>query len=161
MIKVGIVGATGYAGQELVRILSSHPKAEIVKLTSRSYEGQRYSDVYGNYSHLDYICSGEDLEELSEICDVIFLALPHGVTSKKVNEDILKKCRIIDLGADFRLQNVDTYESWYTEHGSKDILKEAVYGLCEINREKIKGRRIIGNPGCYTTCSILSLSIPL
>lgn len=158
MIKAGIIGATGYAGSELVRILSSHPETELEILTSQSYAGKAYNDVYENYRHRkDLKCDEENIAEMAEKCDVIFLALPHGVASKKINNDILNKTKIIDLGADFRLQNIDIYEKWYTTHYSKDILKEAVYGLCEINREKIKGSRIIGNPGCYTTCSILSL----
>lgn len=157
MIKVGIIGATGYAGSELVRLITQHPKAELVTMTSQSYAGQEYKEVYSNYSHLDYVCEEEHIEEMAEKCDVIFLALPHGVASKKINADILSKTKIIDLGADFRIQDVDVYEKWYTIHYSKDILPEAVYGLCEINRDKIKGKRIVANPGCYTSCSILSL----
>ena len=164
MIKVGIIGATGYAGSELVRLITQHPKAELVTMTSQSYAGQEYKEVYSNYSHLDYVCeelgirpTDAQIEEMAEKCDVIFLALPHGVASKKINADILSKTKIIDLGADFRIQDVDVYEKWYTTHYSKDILPEAVYGLCEINRDKIKGKRIVANPGCYTSCSILSL----
>lgn len=157
MIKTGIIGATGYAGSELVRLLTSHPQAEITCLTSQSYAGKKYDEVYESYRHLPYICEEEDIEKMAEECDVIFLALPHGVASKKVRESVLSKCKVIDLGADFRLSDLDTYEKWYTTHYSKDILPEAVYGLCEINRDKIKGRRIIANPGCYTTCSILSM----
>lgn len=158
MIKVGIIGATGYAGNELLRLINSHPKAELVKATSHSYAGQNFNEVYENYRHIDsIICEEENIEEMAEICDVIFLALPHGAASKKVTPSILEKTKIIDLGADFRLQDTDIYEKWYETHHSKQILKEAVYGLCEINRDKIKGKRIIGNPGCYTTCSILSL----
>lgn len=157
MIKVGIIGATGYAGSELVRLITQHPKAELVTMTSQSYAGQEYKEVYSNYSHLDYVCEEEHIEEMAEKCDVIFLALPHGVASKRINADILSKTKIIDLGADFRIQDVDVYEKWYTTHYSKDILPEAVYGLCEINRDKIKGKRIVANPGCYTSCSILSL----
>lgn len=157
MIKVGIIGATGYAGSELVRLITQHPKAELVTMTSQSYAGQEYKEVYSNYSHLDYVCEEEHIEEMAEKCDVIFLALPHGVASKKINADILSKTKIIDLGADFRIQDVDVYEKWYTTHYSMDILPEAVYGLCEINRDKIKGKRIVANPGCYTSCSILSL----
>ncbi len=157
MIKAGIIGATGYAGSELARLLLGHPNVELKSLVSRSYAGEAYSSVYSNFCHTNYICEEEDTERLADECDVIFLALPHGETSKRVTEDILSKCKIIDLGADFRLQNIETYESWYCEHFSKDILKEAVYGLCEINREKIKKCRIVGNPGCYTSCSILSL----
>ena len=157
MINVGIIGATGYAGSELVRIISAHPDAQIKTLTSQSYAGKKYSEVYENYRHKDYICDEEDIEKMADERDVIFLALPHGVASKKVNENILSKTKIIDLGADFRLQNIETYENWYTTHYAKDILPEAIYGLCEINREKIKGKRIVANPGCYTSCSILSL----
>ncbi len=157
MINVGIIGATGYAGSELVRIISAHPDAQIKTLTSQSYAGKKYSEVYESYRHKDYICDEEDIEKMADECDVIFLALPHGVASKKVNENILSKTKIIDLGADFRLQNIETYENWYTTHYAKDILPEAIYGLCEINREKIKGKRIVANPGCYTSCSILSL----
>lgn len=158
MIKVGIIGATGYAGSELVRLIEGHPDAQLTCLTSQSYVGKEYSEVYESYRHLpEYICQEEDIEQMAKDCDVIFLALPHGVASKKINENILKQTKIIDLGADFRLQDIETYEKWYTTHYSKEILPEAIYGLCEINREKIKGKRIVANPGCYTTCSILSL----
>lgn len=158
MIKTGIIGATGYAGSELVRILASHPNAEITTITSQSYKGKNYGEIYENFRHIEKVCEEENIEEMAEKCDVIFLALPHGVASGKVTKKILDKTKIIDLGADFRLQDVKVYEKWYkTAHNALDILPEAVYGLCEINREKIKGKRIIANPGCYTTCSILSL----
>lgn len=157
MIKVGIIGATGYAGSELVRIIEAHPLAEIKIITSKSYTNMEYGDVYENFRHIDMICEKENMEEMAEACDVIFLALPHGVASKKITESVLQNTKIIDLGADFRLQDIDVYEKWYTEHYAKNVLPEAVYGLCEINREKIKEKRIIANPGCYTTCSILSL----
>ncbi|MCI8805876.1 MAG: N-acetyl-gamma-glutamyl-phosphate reductase [Clostridiales bacterium] len=158
MIKAGIIGATGYAGSELVRILTNHPKTEIAVITSQSYKGQNYGSVYENFRHTEKICEEENIEEMSKVCDVIFLALPHGVASKKVTEKILNNTKIIDLGADFRLRDSDIYEKWYkTSHEAKEILPETVYGLCEINRDKIKNKRIIANPGCYTTCSILSL----
>lgn len=158
MIKTGIIGVTGYAGSELFRLLYSHPKAEITVVTSQSYANEKYGDVYTNYSHLNITCNEENIEEMAEICDVIFLALPHGVASKKVTENILSKTKIIDLGADFRLKNSDIYEQWYkTEHKNKNLLKESVYGLCEIHRDEIKNKSLIANPGCYTTCSILSL----
>jgi len=160
MIKTGIVGSTGYAGNELVRILMQHPQVEIVTATSRSYIGQKFFDVYCNYRELtDLICEPEDMEEMAEKCDVIFMALPHGVAAKKVTKSILEKTKIIDLGADFRLKDADVYEKWYgVEHTGKNILSEAVYGLCERNRESIQNARLIANPGCYTTCSILSLT---
>jgi len=158
MIKAGIIGATGYAGSELVRILTNHPLAEITKITSQSYKGRDYGDIYENFRHIKKVCEEENIEKMSEECDVIFLALPHGVASKKVNKKILENTKIIDLGADFRLRDADVYEKWYkTPHEAKEILPETIYGLCEINREKIKGKRIVANPGCYTTCSILSL----
>lgn len=156
-IKVGIIGATGYAGSELARLVTGHPYAELAAMSSHSYAGMDFADVYLNYSHLDYVCQEEDIEKMADLCDVIFIALPHGIASSKVNEKILEKCKIIDIGADFRLQNAEVYEKWYTTHYAKDILPEAVYGLCEINRDKIKGRRIVANPGCYTTASILSM----
>lgn len=158
MIKAGIIGATGYAGSELVRLLSSHPQAEIEVITSQSYKGKNYSDVFENYRHTDLICEEENIDKMAEKCDVIFLALPHGVASKKINKKILEKTKIIDLGADYRLKDLEVYDKWYkTEHMSKELVKEAVYGLCEINRNDIKDKRLIANPGCYTTCSILSL----
>lgn len=157
MIKAGIIGATGYAGNELVRLLTQHPQVQVHTLSSHSYAGKDFSEVYESYRHKDYACEEENIEKMADECDVIFLALPHGIASKKISQDILSKTKVIDLGADFRLQNIETYEKWYTTHYSKDILPEAVYGLCEINRERIKNKRIIANPGCYTTCSILSM----
>ncbi len=158
MIQAGIIGATGYAGSELFRILSNHPEVNIKTITSQSYRGENYGDIYENFRHKENICKEEDIEKMSKECDIIFLALPHGVASKKVNKGILENTKIIDLGADFRLQDVNIYEDWYkTRHEAKELLSSAIYGLCEINRDKIKNKRIIANPGCYTTCSILSL----
>lgn len=158
-IKAAIVGSTGYAGQELTRLLYNHKNVEIKYLTSKSYTGEKYADIYQNFNNIsDIECIGDDLEEIAKDVDVIFLALPHGIASKKINEKILENTKIIDLGADFRLKNQSTYENWYkTEHFSPSLLNEAVYGLCEIHREEIKKARLIANPGCYTTCSILSL----
>ncbi len=159
MIKVGIIGSTGYAGSELLRIIKNHPNTVVESITSHSYQGKNYNEVFENYRHVDdLICHEENIEEMSERCDVIFIALPHGMASKKVTEKILNKTKVIDLGADFRLKNYDVYESWYgTNHDSKELLNEAVYGLCEINKEYIKKARLIANPGCYTTCSILCM----
>lgn len=159
MVKVGIIGSTGYAGQELVRILLRHPEAEIVWYGSRSYIDKRYSQVFGNMFRLvEDVCRGEDMEELAGQADVIFTATPQGLCSSLVNEQILCKVKIIDLSADFRIKDVDRYQKWYgIEHKSPEFLKEAVYGLCEINREDIKGARLLANPGCFPTCSILSV----
>jgi N-acetyl-gamma-glutamyl-phosphate reductase len=159
MVKVGIIGSTGYAGQELVRILLGHGDAEIVWYGSRSYIDKKYADVYGNmFQIVDAKCMDDNMDELAEKADVIFTATPQGLCASLVNENILSKTKIVDLSADFRIKDVATYEKWYgIEHKSPQFIDEAVYGLCEINREKIKGARLIANPGCYTTCSILSL----
>ncbi len=159
MIKVGIIGSTGYAGQELVRILLGHKEAEIKWYGSRTYAGKAYADVFQNmFTLVPDICKGEDLEKLCEEVDVIFTATPQGLCSTLVNEEILSKVKIIDLSADFRIKDVATYEKWYKiEHKSPQFIKEAVYGLCEINRDKVTTQtRLIANPGCYTTCSILT-----
>ncbi len=159
MIKVGIIGATGYAGNELVRLLLGHKDAQVVWYGSRSYIDQKYSDVYRNMFQLvDAVCLDDNMEELANQVDVIFTATPQGLCASLVNEDILSKVKIIDLSADFRLKDVNVYEEWYKiQHASPQFIEEAVYGLCEINRDKIKGKRLVANPGCYTTCSILTL----
>jgi len=159
MIKAGIVGATGYAGNELVRILMQHPEVEIKAMTAHSYVGKQFNEVYENYREINETVLDEmDMDKLADECDVIFMALPHGTAAKVVTEDILKKTKVIDFGADFRLKDADVYEKWYNvEHNGRELLKTAVYGLCEVNRDIIKGKQLIANPGCYTTCSILSL----
>lgn len=157
-IKAGIIGATGYAGGELVRILSRHPEVEIVWYGSRSYIDQNYADVYRNmFEIVDAKCLDDNMEELAERADVIFTATPQGFCASMMSEEILSKTKIVDLSADFRIKDVKTYEKWYgIEHKSPQFIEEAVYGLCEVNREQIKGARLIANPGCYTTCSILT-----
>ena len=160
MIKVGIIGATGYAGNELVRLLLGHKDAEIVWLGSRSYIDQNYSDVYRNmFKLVDAKCMDDNMEQLANEVDVIFTATPQGLCASLVNDEILSKTKIIDLSADFRLKDVNVYEQWYKlEHKAPQYIDEAVYGLCEINRDKVsKDTRIISNPGCYTTTSILTL----
>ncbi len=158
MIKVGIIGSTGYAGAEIVRLIQEHPEAEVVWLGSRSYIDENYSRIYGNLFELvDGKCMDDNMDELSKKADVIFTATPQGLCASLVNEDILKNTKIIDLSADFRLKDVSVYEKWYKiEHKAPQYIEEAVYGLCEINRDKIKNARIVANPGCYTTCSILT-----
>ena len=158
MIKVGIIGATGYAGGELVRILMGHKEAEIVWYGSRSYIDQKYADVYRNrFQIVDAKCRDDNIEALADQVDVIFTATPQGFLASVINENILGKTKIIDLSADFRIKDVKVYEKWYgIEHKSPQFIEEAVYGLCEVNRDKVKGARLIANPGCYTTCSILT-----
>ena len=158
MIKVGIIGATGYAGGELVRILMGHKEAEIVWYGSRSYIDQKYADVYRNmFQIVDAKCMDDNIEALADQVDVIFTATPQGFLASVINENILGKTKIVDLSADFRIKDVKVYEKWYgIEHKSPQFIEEAVYGLCEVNRDKVKGARLIANPGCYTTCSILT-----
>ncbi|WP_455055055.1 N-acetyl-gamma-glutamyl-phosphate reductase [Merdimonas faecis] len=158
MIKAGIIGATGYAGGELVRILSGHPDVEIVWYGSRSYIEQKYADVYRNmFRIVDAACMDDNMEELAEEADVIFTATPQGFCASVISEEILSKTKIVDLSADFRIKDVKTYEKWYgIEHKSPQFIEEAVYGLCEVNREDVKSARLVANPGCYTTCSILT-----
>ena len=142
MIKVGIIGATGYAGGELVRLLLGHKEARIVWYGSRSYVDQSYASIYQNMFQLvDAKCMDDNMEALADQADVI-----------------LSKTKIVDLSADFRLKNVKIYEEWYKiGHKAPQYIDEAVYGLCEINREKVKGARLVANPGCYPTCSTLSI----
>ena len=158
MIKVGIIGATGYAGGELVRILSGHKDAEIKWYGSRSYIDRKYADVYRNmFQIVDAVCMDDNMEELASQVDVIFTATPQGLCASLVNEEILSKTKIIYLSADFRLKDVKVYEEWYKiEHKAPRFLEEAVYGLCEVNRESVRNARLVANPGCYTTCSILT-----
>ena len=159
MIKVGIIGATGYAGAELVRLLLMRDDVEIVWYGSRSYIDKKFSDVFGNMVKLvDAKCMDDNMEALADMADVIFTATPQGLCASLVNENILSKTKIIDLSADFRIKDVATYEEWYKlEHKSPQFIDEAVYGLCEINRADIKNARLIANPGCYPTCSTLSI----
>ena len=158
MIKAGIIGATGYAGNELVRILMGHKEVEIKWYGSRSYIDKKYAEVYQNmFEIVDDVCLDDNMDELASQVDVIFTATPQGFLAGVLTEDILNKVKIIDLSADFRIKDVSVYEKWYKiEHRSPQFIEEAVYGLCEINRDKIKGARLIANPGCYTTCSILT-----
>lgn len=159
MIKAGIVGTTGYAGAELFRLLLSHPEVKIVWAGSKSYEGQAYSEVYRNFYGLsEEILKGDDLAEMAEVCDVIFTATPQGYLSKNITKSMLEAAKFIDLSADFRIRDVDVYQKWYQlEHGAPEFIEEAVYGLPELYREEIRRTRLLANPGCYTTCSILTL----
>lgn len=158
MIKVGIIGATGYAGAEIVRLIQGHPEATVVWYGSRSYIDEKYSSIYGNFFKIvDAKCLDDNMQQLADEVDVIFTATPQGLCASLVNDDILNKVKIIDLSADFRLKDVSVYEKWYKiEHKAPQYVDEAVYGLCEINRDKIKNARLVANPGCYTTCSILT-----
>lgn len=158
-MKVAILGSTGYVGEELVRLLYNHPEVDIAYLSSHTYVGKEYQEVYPQFYNLvDKTCIEDNLEDID--ADLIFIALPHGIASKVVTSKLLEKSKVIDLGADFRISK-ESYEEWYSvTHYGEEMLEEAVYGLCEWNREKIKEASLIANPGCYVTCSLLSL-LPL
>ncbi len=158
MVRAGIIGANGYAGAEVARLLMGHKDVEVRYVMSRSFAGQQYEGVFGNFKDI----SGKELcdiklSDMAEDADVIFTATPQGYLQGELVPSILDKCRIIDLSADYRIKDVCVYEEWYKiEHHSKELIEEAVYGLTEINRDKIAGCRLLANPGCYTTCSILT-----
>lgn len=159
MIKAGIIGATGYAGGELVRLLMQRDDTEIVWFGSKSYSGQPYASIYQNmFQVVDACCLDDNMEALADQADVIFTATPQGFCASLVNEGILSRTKIIDLSADFRIKDVSVYEEWYKlTHPSPEFIAEAVYGLPELNREAVKKARLIANPGCYPTCSFLSI----
>ena len=158
-IKVGIVGGTGYTGVELLRMLSQHPNVELTAITSRKEDGMPVADMYPNLrGHVKLAFSSPDKAPLSG-CDVVFFATPHGVAMDQANELLAAGVRVIDLAADFRLQDTAVFEKWYKmPHSCPDVLAESVYGLVELNRDKIAGARVIGNPGCYPTTILLGLA---
>ncbi len=158
-LKIGVLGANGYAGYELVRLLHAHPHANICYLGSRSFKGKAYSEVYANFQGLlDLKCDDKALAEIAGELDCVFTATPQGFCMGEISESVLSHCKVIDLSADFRLKDAKIYEKWYKiPHKAVNFLDEAVYGLCEIHRASIKKARLIANPGCYTTCAILSL----
>ncbi|MFZ6750774.1 N-acetyl-gamma-glutamyl-phosphate reductase [Undibacterium sp. Ren11W] len=152
MIKIGIVGGTGYTGVELLRILATHPQAQLTAITSRKEDGLPVADMYPSLrGRVDVAFSSPEKAKLHE-CDVVFFATPHGVAMAQAPELVAAGVKVIDLAPDFRLQDVAQFEKWYgMQHTCTDLLKEAVYGLPELNREAIKSARVIGNPGCYPT----------
>ncbi len=152
MIKVGIVGGTGYTGVELLRILATHPQVQLTAITSRKEDGLPVADMYPSLrGRVDIAFSSPDKARLTE-CDVVFFATPHGVAMAQAPELLAAGVKLIDLAADFRLQDVSQFEKWYgMPHSCTRVLEEAVYGLPELNREAIKKARVIGNPGCYPT----------
>ncbi len=156
-IKVGVVGATGYAGAELCRLIMGHPQAELAAISSVSFEGKALSEVYPAYFHMcDMICGTQ--EQVVENSDVIFAALPHGLSQELAAQCMEAGKVFIDLGADFRLESEEEYQEWYSgSFTDKSLHREAVYGLPELFRDNIKGRRLIANPGCYTTAVPLAL----
>ncbi len=160
-IKIGIIGATGYTGVELLRLLAGHPHADVIAITSRSEAGRHIADYFPNLrGFYDLSFQTPDEAPLKE-CDVVFFATPHGVAMQDAPGLLAQGIRVIDLSADYRLQDIPLWEKWYKHtHNSPDALKEAVYGLCEMNREHIRNARLIAVPGCYPTCVSLAL-LPL
>ena len=152
MIKVGILGGTGYTGVELLRLLAVHPQVEMRVITSRGEAGRKVADLFTNLrGHVDLAFAEPD-EKILVACDVVFSATPNGVAMQYARALLKGKARLIDLAADFRLQDVATWEKWYgMPHACPELLAEAVYGLPEVNREKIRKARLVANPGCYPT----------
>ena len=159
MIKAAIFGASGYTGQELTRILSGHPDVQLIAVTSRRFAGQPVAEVFPalqGFTSLKYQNSSP--AEICALCDVAFLALPHGVSMEIAPEFVRAGKKVIDLSADYRLRDLKTYETWYGKHSSAKFIKNAVYGIPELYRAKIKKTKFIANPGCYPTSIILGLA---
>ncbi len=160
MINVGVIGATGYVGIEIVRLLRNHPYVNITSLVSQSFVGQRISDIYPSLRNvLDMKCEGLDIDKISENADIFVTALPHGVSKEVIPKLIDRGKRVIDHSGDFRYKSVEMYEKWYgIKHEMPNLLEVSVYGLPELYRDKIKNADIVANPGCYPTCSILGIA---
>jgi N-acetyl-gamma-glutamyl-phosphate reductase len=162
MIRVGIVGATGFVAEELVRILMQHPSAQVVELVSSSHQGKRLDEIFPSFKGFSaMMLSSYDEIRLGKNCDVVFLALPHGKSAPMAEGLLAQGLKVIDLSADFRYQSQELYENTYNvKHCCPELLKHAVYGLSELYEDRIAKASLVANPGCYTTCSLLSL-IPL
>lgn len=159
--KVGIIGATGYTGVELLRVLLHHPQVEVAALTSQKYAGMPIDQVFPSLmKHLPLKCEELNVDQISKKTDFVFTAVPHKTAMEVVPLFHRQGKRIVDLSADFRFRNAAIYEKWYQKHTSADLLPESVYGLPELHREEIRNARIVGNPGCYPTGALLGL-IPL
>ena len=159
MIKVGIAGASGYTGIELIRLLANHSETELSVLTSETYKGKSISDVFPSLNGIIDI----ELQPLDngifKTCDVVFLALPHTTGMDKLPQIIKSNCKVVDLSADYRLQDPNAYPKWYAlTHTHPELLSQTVYGLSELHREKIKSAQVVANPGCYPTSVILALA---
>ena len=159
MVKVGIYGASGYTGQELIRLLLRHPRAQIAAITSRQYKGLPLTKVFSGFQGLTALAFADHTpEELAQLCDIVFLALPHSVSMQVVPVFRAAGVKIIDLSADFRIHDLPTYEKWYGKHTAAGLLDRAVYGIPELNRAAIAAGSLIANPGCYPTSVILGLA---
>ena len=160
-MKASIIGATGYTGAELIRLLTHHPKVDLEIITSRSFVGEKISDIYPNLTEIiDDKCEELDVERIAQETEVAFTALPHGVSMDIVPKLIARGLKVIDLSGDYRYQDLATYQHWYEEHSSAELLEQGTYGLAELNLLQIKQSSLIANPGCYPTASLLAL-LPL
>ena len=158
-LKIGIVGGTGYTGVELLRLLALHPQAELTVITSRGEAGLPVADMFPSLRGFVNLTFSDPATANLSACDVVFFATPHGVAMRQAPALLAANVKIIDLAADFRLQDIETFEQWYKmPHSCADILKDAVYGIPELYREQIKSAKVIGNPGCYPTTVILGLA---
>ena len=159
MIRAAVVGATGYTGLELVRILSTHKDVELTTITSRSTPATLFSKIFPSFKDIIFLKTEEfDAATIARKADVVFVALPHGNAMDVVASLLTEGVRVIDLSADFRFSSLSTYEQWYGEHSFPELLKEAVYGLPELSREKIAHAKLVANPGCYPTSVVLPLT---
>ncbi|MDY0290721.1 MAG: N-acetyl-gamma-glutamyl-phosphate reductase [Desulfuromonadaceae bacterium] len=159
MLKVAVVGATGYTGVELIRLLLRHPEVKITTLSSRQYADQNIAHIFPSLAgHIDTVCAELDLDALAKNADVVFTAVPHKTAMDVVPELLKRGVRVIDLSADFRLQDVDVYQQWYQAHSCPELIQDAVYGLPELYREQIKGAKLVANPGCYPTSIAVALA---
>ncbi|MDI6797868.1 MAG: N-acetyl-gamma-glutamyl-phosphate reductase [Desulfatibacillaceae bacterium] len=157
-IRAAVVGATGYTGAELVRILVDHPFVELTCITSRQHAGMAYSKVYPAFEGVvDLVCEEMNAKAVCQKADIVFTALPHKLPMSLVPDFLENGLKVIDLSADFRFENPEEYQAHYQPHTAPHLLEEAVYGLTEIYREKVAKARLVGNPGCYPTCSLLPL----
>ena len=159
MVKASVIGATGYAGVELIKLLCLHPHVELMYLTSQSYTGQKIQDVYPHLrGFIDQELKAQNIDEIDAVSDVVFLALPHGHAVPVAEKICAQGKKVIDLGADLRFRDTSVYEDWYhVKHENPSLSMKAVYGLPEIYRDKIKDARAVGNPGCYPTSALLAL----
>ena len=159
MHRIAVIGASGYTGVELLRLLSRHPETELVCVTSRQYAGQSVSEVFPSMQgNQDLFFENHDLAGLADRADLVFTAVPHQTAMGMIPDLLDAGCRVVDLSADFRLSDLSTYESWYQEHTAPELLGEAVYGLPELFREQIPSARLLANPGCYPTSVALAMA---
>lgn len=159
MVNVSIIGATGYVGAEMVRLIHNHPKLNISSVVSQSFAGSSISEIYPNLKNVfDMKCSSLDVDKIAKNSDIIITALPHGVSKDVIPHLISKGKKVLDHSGDFRYKSMEVYEKWYnTTHGMPELLEISVYGLSEMYRDQIKDAQLVANPGCYPTCSILAI----